>query len=418
MQAFRTESSYPVISEEAAWEILAGRVRPLDPRQIALGELLGLVLAEEVRAAEDLPPFAASTMDGYAVIAADESARRAVLGEQDAGMVTEQVVRLGTAMRIMTGAPLPPGADAVIQVEDTSEKDGVASLQRRIKPGQNVRPMGSDVAAGVAVLGPGTRIGPAEIGLLATVGRSQALAHPRPVVVVAATGDELVQPGEPLGPGQIRDSNSHALAAAIEAAGAVAMRTQRIADSYEALRAALLSAAQTADMVLTSGGVSMGTHDLVKPVLEELGQVHFGRVAIKPGKPLTYATLERNNGGTCHFFGLPGNPVSSLVTFEMAVRPVLRLLMGFSALWHPEAEARLEHKLRHDADRTEYQRAIVTRRDGTLWASTTGSQASSRILSLVGANALLRIPTGVGDLEAGETVQAVLIDLPETEAAS
>ena len=162
----------------------------------------------------------------------------------------------------------------------------------------------------------------------------------------------------------------------------------------------------------------MGTHDLVKPVLEELGQVHFGRVAIKPGKPLTYATLERNNGGTCHFFGLPGNPVSSLVTFEMAVRPVLRLLMGFSALWHPEAEARLEHKLRHDADRTEYQRAIVTRRDGTLWASTTGSQASSRILSLVGANALLRIPTGVGDLEAGETVQAVLIDLPETEAAS
>ncbi|MBC7234752.1 MAG: molybdopterin molybdotransferase MoeA [Chloroflexi bacterium] len=408
MDEFHTESAYPMISFERAWEIVAAHVRPLPPVEAGLREMVGCVLAEDVRSQVDVPSFPASRMDGYAVVAADTSWEREVLGEEDAGEALDVVVRPGTALRIMTGAPLPHGADAVIPVEDTSEEGGIVRLKRMVRPGENVRPIGSDLAKGEVAVPAGTVMGPAEIGLVATLGLATARIYPKPRVMVLATGDELVQPGQPLGPGQIYDSNSFALCAAVELAGGMALRGERVIDTEEALRASLLQAIEQADLVITSGGVSMGTRDLVKPVLESLGRIYFGRVAIKPGKPLTFAQVRG-----VPVFGLPGFPVSSLVTFEMVVRPAMRLLAGHRALWRPEVQARLSHPLRHDDDRTEFQRAVIIRRDGTYWASTTGAQASSRLKSLLGANALLRIPQGVGDVPEGATVTAILIDQPE-----
>ena len=410
MKEFATESAYPIVSLETAWRAVAAAIRPLPPRPIELGELLGLVLAEHVCATENMPDSPSSSMDGYAVLAGDGLAERRVLAEQDAGNILDVRVGPGAAVRIMTGAVLPQGADAVIPVEDTSESDGIMRPRRTVRSGENVRPVGQDLAEGDLVLASGATIGPAEIGLLAAMGRSSARAHPRPRVMVMATGDELVPPGEPLGPGQLRDSNSFALCAAVAAAGGIPQRMRRVRDQEDALRSALRAAAAQADLVITSGGVSMGTRDLIKPLLEELGRVHFGRVAIKPGKPLTFATV-----GGASVFGLPGFPVSSLVCFENFCRPALRLMMGHKALWRPRVAAKLTHALRHAPDRTEFQRAVVEQRGDGYWATTTGLQASGRLLSLAGANALLRIPQGVGDLEAGATVAALLVNAPEVE---
>ena len=422
MQTFKTTSDFPMIPMARAWAIIEAQLAPLPPLPCALDDLLGLVLAEDLAATEDAPPFAASTMDGYAVIAGDSATERLILGEQDAGEMTATKLIPGTAMRIMTGAPLPAGADAVIKVEDTDERDGQLLLSEaviaRATLGANVRAIGSDIAQGQLVVRRNIVVGPAEIGLLATIGCVQAMAYPVPRVAVLATGDELVSPEQTPGPGQIRDSNSYALSAAARQAGATPRLISRVVDTYEALRQAMIEARDSADIVLTSGGVSMGTKDLVKPVLAELGTTHFGRVAIKPGKPLTYATLPRPNGTVCHMIGLPGNPVSSLVTFENVVRPMIRILAGHQKLWRPERQVRLAHALRHDDDRTEYQRAALTLREGQWWASSTGSQASSRLMSLTGANALLRIPQGVGDLAQGELVDAILVDQPEVEASS
>jgi molybdopterin molybdotransferase len=410
MNEFRTKSEYPMIPWEEAWGIVAGTVFPLPPRPVGLSGLLGLVLAEDVVASSDVPPFAASKMDGYAVIASDGTSGRRVLGEQRAGDVLASEVSSGTAMRIMTGAPLPAGADAVIPVEYTVETNGVMRCEKRVEPGENVRLPGRDVAIGDRVLEQGTVLGPAEVGLLATLGRPEASVYPRPRVTVIATGDELVPPDRPLEPGQIHDSNSYALLAAAEAAGGISRRLDRAIDDEASLRQALLSVVQDADVIITSGGVSMGTRDLLKPVLASLGTVLFGRVAIKPGKPLTFSIIEDTP-----VFSLPGFPVSSLVTFENMVRPALRLMAGHKAVWRPEVTARLTHVVRHAPDRMEFQRAVVTQRGETYWATTTGSQVSSRLKSLVGANALLRIPRGVGDVSKGDAIAALLINQPETE---
>jgi len=410
MTKFATKSKYPMISWEEAWAIVAKTISPLAPSTVGLMELQGLVLAEDIIATSNMPPFVASKMDGYAVMASDGTSQRRVLGEQDAGNMLDIEVTQGTTIRIMTGAPLPKGANAVIPVEHTSETDNIMHPQRAVRPNEHVRLAGQDIAIGDLVIAKGTVLGAAEVGLLATVGRADALAHPRAHVAVMATGDELIPPGEPLAPGQIHDSNSYALCAAVQAAGGIARRSDRIIDSEDSLREALLGAVQDANLVITSGGVSMGTRDLLKPVLASLGTVHFGRVAIRPGKPLTFTTIQG-----VPVFSLPGFPVSSLVTFENTVRPALRILAGHEALWRPEVEARLSHPVRHVPDRMEFQRAVVTQRDGVYWATTTGSQVSSRLKSLVGANALLRIPRGVGNLDKGAGVTAVLMNQPETE---
>jgi molybdopterin molybdotransferase len=415
MNEFATHSPYPMIPFEQAMAIVWQQIGPLAPRRVALDDALGLALAEEVRAEGPHPPFAASTMDGYAIRAADGVAPRRVLAEQEAGRVLDVAVEAGTCVRIMTGAPLPTGADAVIPVELTEERDGWMQAQAALEPGRNVRPVGADLAAGQRALPEGTALGPAEIGLLASLGISQPSVYPRPRVAILATGDELVGQGQPLAPGQIRDSNSYILMAAVRSIGCEPIRMPRIADTRDALRQALLAAAPQADLVLTTGGVSMGTRDLVKPVLEELGVVHFGRVAIQPGKPLTFASVQSTPVQSTPVLGLPGNPVSTLVGFEMVVRPMLREMANLRARHRPEREVRLRQPVRHDPERLEFHRARLQYEDGGWWAVTTGSQSSSRLLSLVGADALLCIPQGVGNLPEGAQVRAILIHEPESE---
>lgn len=407
----KRSSDYPMLSITEAWQRVSSALAPLPPVRKSLVFAAGLVLAEDIIARDSMPPFAAASMDGYAVISSDASLEKSVIGEQDAGVKLDFSVVQGTAVRIMTGAPLPAGVDAVIPFEKIEEKEGVIRLQVIPKPGENVRPVGLDMIAGETVLSKGFVLGPAELGLLAALGRFQVLVYPRPRISIMATGNELVAGDETLKPGQIRDSNSVALSAAAAACGFEVITAPRpINDDINKIEQALVKALNNSDMVITSGGVSMGKLDLVKPLLAKLGEVLIGRVAMKPGKPLTFAMLQGKP-----VFGLPGFPVSSLVCFEQFVRPALRLMSGLNLLWRPCVDVSLAENLRHDPDRTEFQRAIVKSEHEGFIACSTGSQSSGRLKSLVGANALLILPTGTGDVSAGSRVKAFLINQPELQ---
>lgn len=409
MNAPMRSSDYPMLTFAEAWQRIAGALAPLPTVRRPLAEVLGLVLAGDIVAQESMPPFAAAAMDGYALLGSDASAERAVTGEQDAGVKLDLAVCQGTAVRIMTGAPLPAGADAVVPFEDTMEEAGVLRLLRAARPGDNVRPVGQDIMAGEVVLPKGSVLGPSEIGLLASLGCSRVPVHPRPRVSIMATGDELVAVGATPRPGQIRDANSSALLAAATACGFdAATWPHPVGDDAGELERAMVEALAGSDMLLTSGGVSMGAFDLIKPLLAKLGEILVGRVAIKPGKPLTFAMVQGKP-----VFGLPGFPVSSLVCFEQFVRPALRLLGGQQLLWRPSVEVCLAQTLSHEPERTEFQRAVVECGPEGFTAHNTGSQSSGRLKSLVGANALLILPAGTGDLPAGSRVTAILINQPE-----
>lgn len=401
------ESKYPLIPIDEALLQILDRVEPLQPIALRFDSALGHVLAEDVYAPENMPPFAASAKDGFAVVSSDTVRERRLIGEQMAGTTEGPRVEPGSVVRITTGAPIPPGADAVVMVERTEERDGhVIVRQEDVRPGDDIRPAGQDIEQGQLVLDAGTPLGPAEIGLLATVGQTDIQVHPKPKVAVISTGDELVEPDETPGPGQIRDANRYTLAAAIAESGATPIVIGLGRDVESGLEDMIREALQSGDSVITSGGVSMGDKDLVKPILERLGTVHFGRVYTKPGKPVTFATVE---GRTV--FAMPGFPVSSLVSFEVFVRPALRRMQGYRDrdLFRPERQVILEHDVQHSAARTEWQRAMVRYRDGEFYARTTGFQGSGRLLSMVGANALLRLPYGDGDFAAGSRVTALVI---------
>jgi molybdenum cofactor synthesis domain-containing protein len=398
------ESPYPMLSVEEALRIVLEHTPVLAPVRVPLRRALGRVLAEPLQAAEPMPPFPAAGKDGYAVVADDASTVRRVIGEQYAGYLVDLRVTPGTAVRITTGAPLPPGADAVIMVELATEQDGWVTLPGKVAPGRDVRPVGEDIAAGQEVLAAGTALGPAELGLAATVGVTELSVYPAPKVAILSTGDELVEPGAPLRPGQIRDSNRFSLTAAVQAAGGEPLDLGIAGDRPGELERKVADGLAQADVLLTSGAVSMGQLDLLKPLLESWGTVHIGRVRMKPGKPLTFATVRGKP-----VFALPGFPVSSLATFELFARPALLKMQGHRRLLRPRVQVRLTHVVRHDPERTEYQRAVVVWREGGLWATTTGSQASSRLLSMVGANAFLILPAGEGDRAQGEAVEAMLI---------
>ncbi|MGC8878030.1 MAG: gephyrin-like molybdotransferase Glp [Anaerolineae bacterium] len=399
------ESPYPMIPVETAITIILQHVQPLSPVTVGFVEALGLVLAEDVYASEAIPPFAASAVDGYAVIAADTSPMRRVIGAQPAGSMGMLAVTPGSAVHVMTGAPIPAGADAVVMVEHASEENGYVRLHVQPAVGDNIRPAGQDIAAGQLVLPRGTLLSAAEIGLLATVGRTQVHVHPRPRVAVLSTGDELVDPNDQPEPGQIRDANRYSLLSAVREAGGQPLDWGHIADRTEAVQEALESALREADAVLTSGGVSMGELDLIKPYLARRGTVHFGRVRARPGKPVTFATV---NG--VPVFAMPGFPVSALVSFEVYVRPALLKMAGHTHLHRPRQRVILEHAVRHEPDRTEFQRAVVTRHpDGRYTAHTTGYQGSGRLLSMVGANALLVLPAEQEMFPVGSEVEAWLI---------
>lgn len=413
------ESLYPMLSVADALATVLQFAEPLPPRPRSLAAALGYVLAESVVAGEPLPPFPASTKDGYAVVAADGPGEYRLIGEVTAGRLPNFTVASGTVAYITTGAPLPPGADAVVMVEETvarSDADGnrLVRIQTEVSAGADVRPVGVDVAAGERVLAAGERLGPAEIGLLATVGAVEVAVHPKPRVAVLSTGDELVEPVEPLGPGQIRDSNRATLLAAIAAAGGEPVDLGIGRDERSMLDERIHAGLAQADMLISTGGVSMGDLDLIKPLLERKGAVHFGRIRMKPGKPVTFATAEVA-GRTRLIFGLPGNPVSSLVTFYLFAVPAMRKLAGWREPELPRVQAILAHPLPLDAYRPEYHRAnlrwdvSLNEGRGGYLAASTGSQASSRLLSMRTANGLLELPQADGELQAGAAVAALWI---------
>lgn len=400
-----------MVDVEEALSLVLQQAQTLTAEDVALADCLGRVVANAVAAEEPLPPFHASVKDGYAVVAADGPGTYPIVGEATAGRVANFRVNRGSVAYITTGAPLPPGADAVVMVEETERTGGdKVTIHARVQPGDDVRPIGVDVAAGQIVLEEGARIGAAEMGLLATVGASQVAVYPAPRVGVLSTGDELVEPSEPLGPGQIHDSNRTTLLAAIQAAGGQPVDLGIAGDSQTELEMKIHAGLVECDILLSSGGVSMGDLDLVKPLLEHAGTVHFGRVRMKPGKPVTFATAEVN-GRRRLIFGLPGNPVSSLVTFYLFGVPALRRMAGWTDPHLTRIRARLAQRLPLDPQRPEYHRATLHWREdsGGFVASSTGSQASSRLLSMRSANALLELPQRDGHLEEGEVVSALLI---------
>ncbi|MEN9938288.1 MAG: hypothetical protein RLZZ387_4867 [Chloroflexota bacterium] len=409
MNEMRRESPYPMVPVDEARRLITIFALPLDDEEVAGTTADGRVLSEDVRAPEPLPDVPKSAVDGYALRAADGDSPRRVVAEITAGASAGLSVAPGTAVRIMTGAPVPEGADAVIMVEQTEEHGGVLSVARSPSPGDAIHRVGQDITGGELVLARGTRLGAAEIGLLATVGRPRVRVYRRPVVAVLATGDEVYEPdGEPI-PGGVRDSNRYALLAAAREAGCETISLGIARDDEDVQRQAILAGLERADVLLTSGGVSMGTRDLIKPLLAELGSVHFGRVAFKPGKPTTFATVARAGVERPRLaFGLPGYPVSSLVSFEVFVRPALRRMQGDARPERPVARVALEAPIRPSPDRPEYQRVTVRLQGGRLTARTTGAQGSSRLLSLRGANALLLVPPGERVYEAGEELEAML----------
>jgi len=405
---------------EAQRRILDG-VAALPAELVAIAEASGRVLAAPVDAALTLPAWVNSAMDGFAVVAQDVAGATAdapvvlrVLGEVPAGRAPELGVEPGTALRIMTGAMMPPGADAVVPVEQTDAPAGASDIpaavavRAPVRKGDNLRFPGSDVRAGTRLLAPGRACDAAAIALLAATGHESVMAYRRPRVAVISTGDELVPPGSPLGPAQIHDSNSYALAAQAAEAGAGVRRLGIAGDTLTALLAMLREAVAWADVVVLSGGVSLGAHDHVKAAFAELGSLSLWRVAIKPGRPFAYARATSGDR-TVALFGLPGNPVSVFVTFELFVRPVLRLLEGRpSAYDRPVRTARLVQPMRGSSGRHTIARVILApdpeRPDG-LVARSSGGQDSFMLASLSAANAMIFIPPDV-DLDAGAEVLA------------
>ena len=401
--------------EEAQRRVLEG-VGALPAVTVAVADAAGLVLAEPVSSPVSLPPWTNSAMDGFAVRSADvASATRdrpvvlRVLGEVPAGRPPDAVVEPGAALRIMTGAMVPAGADSVVPVEDTDAPAGASDIPDHVtvyagvRAGDHLRSEGSDVVSGTALLTAGRACDPAAIALLAATGHAAVLVHRRPRVAVISTGDELVPPGSPLGPAQIHDSNSYALAAQAAEAGAEVRRLGIARDTLPDLLALVREATAWADVVILSGGVSVGAHDHVKAAFEDVGSLDLWRVAIKPGRPFAFARATID-GRAVRLFGLPGNPVSVFVTFELFVRPVLRLMAGRPRPFdRPTRVVRLAEPMRGSTGRQHITRVVLEpdpeRPDG-LMARTSGGQDSYMLASLAAANGMLFLPPDA-DLPAG-----------------
>lgn len=390
------------------------RCARLAARPVALDDALGVVLAEAVVAAEAVPPFANSAMDGYAVravdvvgAAADAPVRLRVVGAVAAGAAPVEPVVPGSAVRIMTGAPVPPGADAIVPVE-LATVDGDHVLLADAPPaGRHVRPAGDDVAPGQEVVAAGTLLGPAHLGVLASVGVRRPLVVPRPRVAVLSTGDELVDHDGPLAPGQIRETNRPTLVAACRGFGVDAVDAGTVPDDADAIRHAIADAARTHDAVVTSGGVSMGDVDLVKVVLDELGDMRWMQVAIRPAKPFAFGLV-----GSTPVFGLPGNPVSSLVSVALLALPGLRALAGRTDLDLPRVPAATTAALAGGGDgRTSFVRVDVRWVGARFEASPVTGQGSHHLAAAAGANGLAVLEPGVA-VAAGAPVEVVLLRDP------
>lgn len=402
---------------DAQRDVLAA-IEPLEPVAVALAEARGLALAEPVVARDDLPPFANSAMDGYAVRADDVAATPVtleVLEDVPAGRVPTKTVGPGQATKIMTGAPMPGGADAIVPVEQTEPGEGEVVVRNGVSAGASVRAAGEDVAVGTVVLDVGERLTPARLGVCASLGYHTPLVGRRPRVAILSTGDEIVPPDTAtLQPGKIRDANRFTLAAALEEMGVEVQDFGIAGDEAAVLKARLAEAAAAADVVVSSGGVSMGEYDLVKHLLAELGSVEFWKVAMKPAKPFAFGHL-----GETPFFGLPGNPVSVAVAFEQFLRPALLHMLGAKALFRPRIWGVLDEPVSTDPMKTVFLRvAVDPAADGYLHASLSGGQGSNILTALASADALAVVPVGIAGLDAGAMVELEMLRMPESRSAA
>ena len=400
---------------EARDHVLA-RCQQLPVVTASIADAMGCVLADAVVAPENVPPFANSAVDGYAVRSVDLDAAPVelpVVAEIAAGAAADRPLGPGEAIRIMTGAPVPAGADAVMMVENTERLDSGARVRitASVKVGQAVRPAGDDIAAGTTVYEAGAVVRPAVAGVLASVNARAVAVVPRARVAVLSTGDELIDDGSPLGPGQIRESNKTMLLGLVAEAGATAVDFGVIRDDEAALERALRRAADDADAIISSGGVSMGDYDVVRSVLSRIADMTWMEIAIKPAKPFAFGLLTNSSGRAIPVFGLPGNPVSSLVSFELLARPALRKLMGHPDLLRPAVLAVADARLRRTPDgKIHYQRVIGSfGTDGRYHVTAGGAQGSHQLAASAVATALAELPDG-DDIAAGSDVTVFILN--------
>jgi molybdopterin molybdotransferase len=403
-----------VISVEEHLDRVLATVRPLEPIELRLMDAHGCVLAEDVVASQPLPLFDNSAMDGYALRAEDVATATPdapvtlhVLADIAAGSAPLLAVGPGTCARVMTGAPLPRGADTVVPQEWTDGGLAQVSVRHAARPGDYVRRTGEDVASGTLVLPSGTPLAAPQVALLAALGRRNVLATPRPRVVVISTGNELVEPGSPLQPGQVPDANGYALAAAVREAGGVAYQAGIVPDDSRRLIDTIEDHLIQADVVITTGGVSVGAHDVVKDVLGRIGDVRFDRVAMQPGMPQAFGTVGPDRTPV---FGLPGNPVSAVVSFEVFVRPALRRLVGAQHLGRPQVAAVLAAPVESPPGKRQYLRVAVTHQDGRWVATPTSGSGSHLVSGLARANALAVVGEDTTALPAGASVTCWLLE--------
>jgi len=422
-----------MISVEEALEKVLSYVEVLEPERKPILDCLGQILAEDVYSTINIPPLDNSAMDGYALRAEDtrgasESSPRylVVVGEVAAGSMPAQEVKPGTAIRIMTGAPLPEGADAVVRFEDTDEVNRKSSrgdlsqigILCQAKKGLNVRGRGEDIAKGDLILKRGEVLRPQEVGVLASLGRSTALVIRRPIVAILATGDELIGVDQPLAPGKIHDSNTYTIAAEVSRYGGIPKILGIGRDSVQSLTEKI-DEGLDADMLITSGGVSKGDYDIVKDVLAEQGEVGFWTVCMKPGKPLAFGVMKKvvegGRKGSVPHLGLPGNPVSSMITFEQFARPAILKMMGKKILAKPVIRAVIEDDVVDTDGRRLFARVNVTKRGGQYYASVTGPQGSGILTSMAKANGLAVIPESSRGVKAGDMVEVQMLDWGEEQ---
>ena len=393
--------STPLITIERARELVLSHTHPLGHERVDFHDALNRVLAQDVHAVGDVPPFACSAMDGFALKAGPAGRTLELVGESKAGTPSDQTLHDGEAIRISTGAAVPEGATAVIRQEDVDADDQAITVNEAVGPGENVRNAGEDMHAGTEVLSAGTVLHAAELGAAVAAGLGELSVSRRPTVQVLSTGDELRAPGEPLGPGEIHNSNAPMLVALSTGCGATALPPQRLSDDRAATEQALAHALEQSDVTIVSGGVSVGPHDHVKPALAALGvsEVFWG-VSLQPGKPTWFGTA-----GDKLVFGLPGNPVSAFVTFSLFARPGLLALQNATEVAPLDREAVLATAVKRNPSREMAIRVRLERLNGSTVALPNGPQASHILTSLLGADALALIPAGEGDADAGTRVR-------------
>ena len=416
-----------MLSVEEALQRILGHFHVLEVEDTPILDALGQVLAEDVEARYDIPPLDNSAMDGYAVIA--NSLRGAspetpvvlrVVGSVAAGELPREEVRPGTAIRIMTGAPVPVGADAIVPFEESDEierrrsggKSAEIAIHTEVQTGADIRPAGQDVRGGQRVLEQGAILRPSEIGVLASLGFDRVKVVRKPVVAVLSTGNELLEPGEEYGPGRIYDSNSYSVAASVLRYGGIPKLVGIARDNLDSINDKLRQGLSS-DMLVTSAGVSKGDYDMVKDVLAQNGEIDFWSVRMRPAKPLAFGVLDAPDGRRVPLLGLPGNPVSAMVAFEQFGRAAIFKMLGKTGIEKPMVQAVLDDPIYNTDGRRVFARAVVTKRDGTYHAKLTGDQGSNLLTSMARANGLAICPEDLPVKEAGQVVQVQMLDWPE-----